>query len=108
MPYARPSFMTIRTFSRWASYFLIFIVAILLIAILTIRFFVFPNIDQYKDDIAAYASETIQRQITIGDIQTGWRHISPRVTLVDVVIYDEQKRPALSLKKLIRNYHGSA
>ncbi len=100
MPYAHPSIMTIRTFSRWVSYFLIFIVAIILIAILTIRFFVFPNIDQYKDDIAAYASKTIQRQITIGDIQTGWRHISPRVTLVDVVIYDEQKRPALTLKKI--------
>ena len=92
--------MTIRTLSRWVSYFLIFIVTILIIAILVIRFFVFPNIDEYKDEIATYASETIQRKITIGDIQTGWRHISPRVTLVDVSIYDEQNRPALTLKKI--------
>lgn len=100
MPYARLSLMTIRTLSRWVSYLLIFIATIVLIAILAIRFFVFPNIEQYKDDIAAYASETIQRKITIGDIQTGWHHISPRVTLVEVSIYDEQNRPALTLKKI--------
>lgn len=92
--------MTARSLLRWIAYSLLFVVTVLLIAILAIRFFVFPNIHQYKNDIAAYASDTIQRNITIGDIQTGWRHISPRVTLVDVNIYDEQNRPALTLKKI--------
>lgn len=92
--------MTIRTLSRWVSYFLIFIASILIVAILVIRFLIFPNIDHYKDGIATFASKTIERKITIGDIQTGWRHIAPRVTLVDVIIYDEQNRPALTLNKI--------
>jgi uncharacterized protein (TIGR02099 family) len=92
--------MTIRSFFRWVTYFLTFIAALLLIAIVVIRFVIFPDIDQYKDDIATFASKTIQRQVTIGHIQTGWRHISPRVTLGDVIIYDEQNRPALTLKKI--------
>ncbi|MDP3608357.1 MAG: YhdP family protein [Methylophilus sp.] len=92
--------MTIRSFFRWVSYFLTFVAALLLITIVIIRFVIFPNIDQYKDDIATYASKTAQRQVTIGHIQTGWRHISPRITLGDVIIYDEQNRPALTLKKI--------
>jgi uncharacterized protein (TIGR02099 family) len=92
--------MTLRTLFRWLAYLLTFIFSIILIAIIAIRFFVFPNIDQYKDDIAAFASKTIQRKVTIGDIQTGWRYISPRVSLSDVNVYDEQNRPALTLQKI--------
>lgn len=92
--------MTARSALRWIAYFLLSIATVLLVAILAIRFLLFPNIHQYKDAIASYASNTIQRKITIGDIQTGWRHISPRVTLVDVIIDDEQSRPALTLQKV--------
>lgn len=92
--------MTIRNISRWAAYLIAVLSLLLLLAVLGIRFFVFPHINEYKDDIANYASNTMQRKVTIGDISTGWRHLSPRVTLANINIYDEQNRPALTLQKV--------
>lgn len=92
--------MTIRNILRWAAYLISFLALLLLIAVLVIRFFVFPHINDYKDDIATYASNTMQRKVTIGDISTGWHHLSPRVTLANINIYDEQNRPALTLQKV--------
>ncbi|WP_020182238.1 YhdP family protein [Methylotenera sp. 1P/1] len=92
--------MTIRNIFRWAAYLVAFLSLLIILAVLVIRFFVFPNINNYKDDIATYASKTMQRKVTIGDISTGWHHLSPRVTLANIDIYDEQNRPALTLQKV--------
>ncbi|HEY0562801.1 MAG TPA: DUF3971 domain-containing protein, partial [Methylophilus sp.] len=92
--------MNIKTLLRWLTYALLFFTGMVIIAALVLRFFVFPNIDQYKDDIAQFASQTIERKITIGNIETGWRQLSPRASLRNVTIYDEQNRPALTLKRI--------
>jgi uncharacterized protein (TIGR02099 family) len=92
--------MTIKKIFRWILFLFLFFITLIVLAASIIRFVVFPNIDQYKSDIANFASETIQRKVTIGGIQTGWHHLSPRVILTDINIYDEQKRPALLLKQI--------
>jgi len=92
--------MSLKTLFRWCVYLVIAFIAISILAALAIRFFVFPNIDQYKDNIADYASQTIDRKISIRQIKTGWDGISPRITLNDVNVYDEQNRPALLLKQI--------
>ncbi len=92
--------MTIKTILRWLTYLLLFFVALVILCAATIRFFIFPNIDQYKNTIADYASKTIDRKVSIGEIQTGWHHLSPQVTLSNIHIYDEQNRPALFLKQI--------
>lgn len=92
--------MNIKTLLRWLAYLFLLFTGVVIIAALFIRFFVFPNIDQYKDDIAQLASQTIERTITIGKIETGWRQLSPRASLRNVTIYDEQNRPALTLKRI--------
>jgi uncharacterized protein (TIGR02099 family) len=85
---------------RWCLYLCLLLATLILIAAAIIRFAIFPNINQYKGDIADYASKSMQRKVSIGQIDTGWQGLSPRVTLKNVNIYDEQNRPALLLSKI--------
>ncbi len=83
--------------SRWVLYAAISLLLIFASLAIGIRFIVFPNIDQYKDDIAAYASKTAGQKITIGDISTGWDGISPHIALNNIDIFDAENRSALHL-----------
>jgi uncharacterized protein (TIGR02099 family) len=89
--------VAIKKFSRWALYAVFVLLLLLALIALAIRFVVFPNIDSYKDDIAAYASKTAGQKITIGDIQTGWDGISPKFVLKNIDVFDAENRPALRL-----------
>ncbi len=82
---------------RWLMLALLIMLVIVLITALAIRFILFPNIDSYKNDIAAYASKTAGQKITIGNIYTTWDGISPHIALFDVDLYDTESRPALKL-----------
>ncbi|MBC7755233.1 MAG: TIGR02099 family protein [Bdellovibrio sp.] len=83
--------------SGWLSYFLLLLVIIFIVALLAVRFLLFPNIDAYKNDIAAYASKVAQQKISIGNIYTSWDGFSPHIALFDVDLYDAQNRAALKL-----------
>jgi uncharacterized protein (TIGR02099 family) len=71
----------------------------ILIAALTIQFWVMPNIGRYKNDIAAFASKAAQQKVIIGNIKAGWQGINPQLTLNNIDIYDAQNRIALQLKE---------
>ncbi len=70
---------------------------IILIAALTIQFWLMPNITQYKNTIADFASKAIQQKVVIGDIRAGWAGVNPHLQLNSIDIYDAQNRPALTL-----------
>ena len=89
--------LSVKRVARWALYAVAFLLIIASVLALLIRFVVFPNIDSYKDDIAAYASKTAGQKITIGDIQTGWDGISPRFNLKHIDVFDAENRSALHL-----------
>jgi uncharacterized protein (TIGR02099 family) len=74
------------------------LVAIFLIAVLVIQFYVFPNINKYKDNIANYATSSANKKIDIGNIKADWQGINPHLSLSNIDIYDDQNRPALQLK----------
>lgn len=88
---------------RWVLYVFLLLLIIFILAALAVRFIVFPNIDQYKDDIAAYASEKIGQKITIGDIETGWDGISPHFSLKDIELFDAENRSAFHLNNAEAN-----
>ena len=73
--------------------------AITLIAALTIQFWVMPNIGRYKNDVAAYATKAAGQKIAIGNITADWQGINPHLTLSNIDIFDAENRPALQLKK---------
>ncbi len=82
---------------------LLILLVIIVITVLAIRFILFPNIDQYKNDIAAYASKTAGQKITIGDIDTGWDGVSPHFALKNIDLFDAENRVALNLKNVDAN-----
>lgn len=79
----------------WVS---VAIFTIILIAALTIQFWLMPNITQYKTTIADFASKAIQQKVVIGEIQAGWSGINPHLKLHNIDIFDAENRPALTLK----------
>lgn len=74
------------------------IITILLIAALTIQFYVFPSINQYKDKIANYATQAAHQKVVIGNIKAGWQGFNPHLSLSNIDLYDAENRPALALK----------
>jgi uncharacterized protein (TIGR02099 family) len=82
---------------RWLLYALLAILGIVVLVALIVRFVIFPNIDQYKNDIAAFASKTAGQKITIGDIVPSWDGFSPHIGLKNVDVFDAENRSALHL-----------
>jgi uncharacterized protein (TIGR02099 family) len=91
---------SIKKINRWLSYLLLVLLVIFLLAVMAVRFIVFPNIDSYKNDIAAYATKTAGQKITIGNIYTTWDGVSPHIALFDVGLYDSENRVALKLNNV--------
>ncbi len=90
---------TLRLFYRVILKLITFVVVVMVLAALVIQFYVFPNIDRYKNDIAKLASEATQQKVEIGHIEAGWQKLNPRLMIANIDIYDAQNRPALQLKK---------
>lgn len=67
------------------------------LAIISLRYWILPDIAQYRDRIAASVSGAIGNQLTIGKIDADWQGLQPRLRLADVRILDEQGQPALAL-----------
>ena len=65
-----------------------------------IRFVVFPNINNYKDDISTIITEKIHLKTTIGNIVTGWDGFSPRILIREIDIFDTENQPALHLENV--------
>jgi uncharacterized protein (TIGR02099 family) len=78
----------------WALGLCLLLVAI---AALIIQFFIFPNINQYKDDIANYVSKTSGKKIQIGEIKVDWKKFDPHLNLSNITLFDAENRPALQL-----------
>jgi len=84
---------------RSILWLMVTMLTIILIAALTIQFWVMPNIGRYKNDIAAYATEAARQKIAIGNITADWQGFNPHLTLSNIDIFDAENRPALQLKK---------
>ncbi len=76
------------------------VLTIMLITAVLIQFWIMPNINQYKNDIAAFASRTAQQKVTIGDIRASWQGINPHLSISHIEIFDAEDRPALSLDNI--------
>ncbi len=72
--------------------------SIILIAALTIQFWVMPNIGEYKNTIASFATKAVGQKVTIGDINAHWHGINPQISISNIDIFDAENRLALQLK----------
>lgn len=69
-------------------------------AILALRYWFLPNIETYRDDIAATISRAANVRVTIGRISGEWQGIRPYLKLEDVTVYDKAGARALELKRV--------
>jgi uncharacterized protein (TIGR02099 family) len=68
--------------------------------VLGLRYWVLPNIDDFRDDIARAVSNASRQHISIGKISGNWDGLRPRLVLENVVVYDHADRPALELTRV--------
>ncbi|MGA7595401.1 MAG: AsmA-like C-terminal region-containing protein [Gallionella sp.] len=69
-------------------------------SIMTLRYWLLPNIEQYHDSITYSLSAAIGSPVTIGKIQGEWRGFMPRLNLSDVQVMDDHRQTALVLKRI--------
>ncbi|MCU0805064.1 MAG: TIGR02099 family protein [Burkholderiales bacterium] len=74
-----------------------FVVAALILAV---RYFVLPNADAYKDDVAALLSRAVGEKVTVGRIDAAWHGLHPYLSLADVRLHDRAGAVALSLPSI--------
>ena len=75
----------------WASFFAFAVI------FLSLRYWVLPNVEQYRGDIVAAISRAIGLPVKIGALATDWQGLRPRLSISDVRIYDSDGREALVL-----------
>jgi uncharacterized protein (TIGR02099 family) len=69
-------------------------------AILILRYWILPDIEAYRDDIAQALSRGAQQQVSIGAISANWDGLRPQLALSQVVVHDGEGRPALELPRI--------
>jgi uncharacterized protein (TIGR02099 family) len=67
---------------------------------LCLRYLVLPYVENYKPEIEQLASQQIGRQVKIAQLRASWEGFNPRISLRDVVIYDQRAAPALRLPEV--------
>jgi uncharacterized protein (TIGR02099 family) len=68
--------------------------------VLGLRYWVLPNIENYREDIARVMSERMRLKVTIDRIHANWDGLRPQLKLENVTVYDNAGRPALELQRV--------
>ena len=68
--------------------------------VLALRYWVLPNVENYRDDIARIVSERARQKVTIGAIHAHWDGLRPQLVLERVTVHDTAGRPALELSRI--------
>ena len=69
-------------------------------AVLGMRYWILPNIGEYRADIERVVSEAAGRKIAIGDIRASWDGLRPKLVLERVRVLDAAGRSALELPRV--------
>ena len=70
------------------------------VLVLTLRYWLLPDIAQYREVIATSISQASGQRVTIGKVEAGWEGLRPHFVLQDLRVYDPQNRPALHLNQI--------
>lgn len=70
------------------------------LAIIALRYYLLPDIEQYHEKITASLTSAIGSTVTIGKITGDWDGMRPRLNFSDVRILDKQQQPALAFSDI--------
>jgi uncharacterized protein (TIGR02099 family) len=68
--------------------------------VLGLRYWLLPNVDQYREHIAGALSRAANVQITIGRISGNWDGMRPQLRLEEVTVFDSAGRRSLELARV--------
>src|SRR5262245_45538999 len=68
--------------------------------VISLRYWVLPNVESYRDDIARVASERARQKISIGAIHANWDGLRPQLKMEKVTVHDAAGRPALEFERV--------
>ncbi|MBI2296054.1 MAG: TIGR02099 family protein [Betaproteobacteria bacterium] len=68
--------------------------------VLGLRYWILPNVENYREDIARIVSEKAQQKIAIGRIYANWDGLRPQLRLEQVTVFDAGGRPALEFSRV--------
>ncbi|HXV12218.1 MAG TPA: YhdP family protein [Burkholderiales bacterium] len=69
-------------------------------AVLGMRYWILPNVGEYRADIERVISEAAGRNVEIGDIRANWDGLRPKLVFERVRVLDAEGRPALELPRV--------
>jgi len=67
---------------------------------LMLRYWLLPDIEHYRNDIASAITQAAGQRVTIGSISGHWDGMHPHLILHKVQVHDKEGRPALILNRL--------
>jgi len=67
---------------------------------LAVRYWFFPNIGNYRENIELAVSKAVDQRVTIGKVTGNWNGLRPELILEDVTFLDRAGRPALRLERI--------
>ena len=76
------------------------VVGLWMLAACLLQFWLFPNINDYRDRLATEVGSALGMQVAVGQLTADWSHLHPRFTLNDVVVFDRTQQPAVRLSQV--------
>ena len=72
----------------------------LVVTALVLRYVVFPNLQNYREDIEAALTTAVGQRVAVGRASGNWDGLRPELILEDVSLLDRTGRPALNLARI--------
>lgn len=66
--------------------------------VVALRWWILPNIDQYRPAIETKISQTLGQKVAIHKIESGWLGLRPHLKLEQVVVHDQAGVPTLAFE----------
>lgn len=73
---------------------------VLAAVVIALRYWILPNIESYREDIARIVSERARQKVTIESIRADWDGLRPQLRLENLVVHDAAGRPSFRLSRL--------
>ncbi|SEA09779.1 YhdP family protein [Nitrosospira multiformis] len=75
---------------RLSMWVLIAVAAVFSVLLLSLRYWLLPNIEQYRENLASAISHASGQYVTLGEISANWDGFRPHMMLRDVRVHDNQ------------------
>ena len=85
---------------RFLSWGLLAVSVCFALLLLALRYWLLPNVEQYRGDIAAAITQAAGQHVAIGAISANWEGLRPNLVLRAVQVYDKKDTPALMLDRV--------